>query len=625
MLTKFKNIVKRILGRDSGNKMNTGDDDPIRVEDEHIVIQRDNLEESLPLIQEMAGTEDGLIPQRKITSLTWNGPIMKIQGYFYLEDIPIPDDDLVKKRLLLVNKEGEKIELPLQDIEVDKLDLEDHVPSMYSWAGFKGKFNFSAFTEKSKPLPASEYKTYLTIEARIPGEHRYYKIFPLGNIEHFLDKGFHSAKMEYFSARKEMKFNLLAIYDQQVKTLKLESTKLKEIDPAVMELNNYERRGLFYRFLYTKFFRMMYRFYCLFPLKENMVLFASDSRTDMSGNFQFVYEEMLSRNLDFQYRFMLKSHIKEKKTFKELVTLARYLATSKFIVLDDFYPMVYPLKIRRDAELIQLWHAVGAFKTFGFSRIGLPGGPSPRSKHHRNYTKAIVSSQHIAKYYAEGFGIDEENVVATGIPRTDVFFDEEHQREVRERLYERYPFLRDKKVILFAPTFRGNGQQSAHFPMEALDLERLYHSLQDEYVFIYKIHPFVRNDISIPYQFNDFYHDFSDYREINDLLFIADILITDYSSVCFEFALLNKPMMFFAYDVEHYVQQRDFYFDYHSFIPGPLVKTTGEIIDTIHQGEFKKEKVQPFVDYFFDHTDGRSSERVVDWLFLFPDQEQDEI
>ncbi|MBI0577722.1 CDP-glycerol glycerophosphotransferase family protein [Neobacillus cucumis] len=389
------------------------------------------------------------------------------------------------------------------------------------------------------------------------------------------------------------------------------------MDPREMALDAEDyQRGVFYRFFSKTVFQFLYRFYCMRPIKQKQILFASDSRSDMSGNFQFVYDEILRRNLDFDIHFMLKRGVDEKKTYREIIQLAKLIATSRFVILDDFYPMIYPLKIREGADLVQLWHAVGAFKTFGFSRLGRPGGPSPKSINHRNYTKAIVSSKNVAKHYAEGFGIDLDKVIPTGIPRTDVFFDQEYQEDVRERLYEEYPFLKGKKVIMFAPTFRGNGQQSAHYPMEVLDLAKLYEELHDEYVFLFKIHPFVKNDITIPYQYSDFYYDFSSYREINDLLFISDILITDYSSVCFEYALLNKPMLFFAFDVEEYVRTRDFYYEFHSFIPGPLVRSAEEIIKTIEEKDFKMEKVEPFVRYFFDQIDGKSSTRVVDDILL---------
>lgn len=122
--------------------------------------------------------------------------------------------------------------------------------------------------------------------------------------------------------------------------------------------------------------------------------------------------------------------------------------------------------------------------------------------------------------------------------------------------------------------------------------------------------------MTIPYQYVDFFYDFSDYREVNDLLFVTDILITDYSSVCFEFALLNKPMIFFAYDVEEYIRQRDFYFEYQSFIPGTLAKNTEDIITSIVNKDFETQKIKPFVDYFFDHQDGQASKRFVDQLIV---------
>ena len=590
---------------------------PVHITEDRIIIQKEKISESLPVLNEIAGKMEEYIPHREVTKLTWNGPILELEGYFYLENVPMINEDLVKKRLVLLSASGLKVSIPLQDILVKDLKIKKQLDNKYSWAGFRSKINFATITAHNRPLPEEEYRLFLELDVHVLGDKVYKKSFPLGNIEHFLDNGFHSAKMEYFTARKEMKYNLLATYDLPLKTLKLTSSKLKDLDPSVMGLDADEKhRGVLYRVVYKWCFSLTYKICKFLPLQEQKIIFASDSRSEMSGNFQFVYDELLKRDLDYDYHLLLKQGVDEKKNYKEIFSLAYHLATAKFIILDDFYPMIYPLKIRANAELIQLWHAVGAFKTFGFSRLGRPGGPSPKSKNHRNYTKAIVSSHNVAKHYAEGFGIDVENVVATGIPRTDVFFDRLYQEDVRNRLYEEYPFLEGKKVITFAPTFRGNGQQSAHYPMEVLNLEKLYHELKDEYVFLFKIHPFVKNEFSIPYQFSDFFYDFSSYREINDLLFVTDILITDYSSVCFEYALLNKPMIFFAYDVEEYVRTRDFYYDYHSFIPGPLAKTTERMIEIIQKEDFKMEKIEPFVKYFFDDIDGKSTERVVDQLIM---------
>lgn len=629
MFSRMKRFIKRTLFGNNQASTSVGqeaevvpevylEEEPLVINDNEVIIKRNMLEESLPVIERLANLEEKLIPRRKVTSMEWNGPIMEIGGYFYLENIPMLDEDLVKKRLLLVNsKANQSIIIPLNDVAVKDVSPGIEIDEQYYWAGFQGKVNFATICGKNMPLNNGEYRLYLEVEVYILGDRKYSKSFPLGNVNEFLSNGFHSTKMEYFTAKREMAFNLLVTYDLPKKTLKVTSTKLKDMDPTEMALDAEEKeRGFVYRALSKMLFNMAYRFYSFYPLQENKIVFASDSRDDLSGNFQFVYDELLKRDESFEFKFMLKRAVDEKKTYGELIDLAKQLATSKYILLDDFYPLIYPLKIREGAELIQLWHAVGAFKTFGFSRLGRPGGPSPKSINHRNYTKAIVSSENVAKHYAEGFGIDRENVIPTGIPRTDVFFDAEYQQEVRDRLYEEYPFLKNKKVIMFAPTFRGNGQQSAHYPMEVLDLKKLYDNLSDEYVFLFKIHPFVKNDISIPYQYSDFYYDFSSYREINDLLFITDILITDYSSVCFEFALLNKPMLFFAYDVEEYVRTRDFYYEFHSFIPGPLVRTAEEIVESIEKGDYKMEKIPPFVNYFFGELDGKSSARVVDQLIL---------
>lgn len=606
-MSKVKNITES-----NKNKVVPFQNEIIQENDDHLLVAKNNIENSLPILEEMVYGSQDFTPFREITFIEWNGPILYLEGIFYIEELFIKSEETVKKQVVLVNHKQEEFIVSLRDKEINKpfSDIDDN----YLWAGFEGEIDFSKITKNSKPLPQSTYNIYLDIEVQITTNKVYTHRVTLGNIEKFLKQGFHTTKMEYFSAKKQMKYNLLATYNITEKTLQLNSKKLKDFNPAKQQDETEKQKSKFYLFFYSSFFRFMYSFFKLFPVNENKVIFASDSRVEMDGNFKYVYNEMLKQELNYKYKFMLKGSISEKKSYADIVKLAFDLGTSKYIMLDDFYPMVYPLKIREKAELIQLWHAVGAFKTFGFSRIGLPGGPSSKSKNHRNYTKAIVSSTNIAKHYAEGFGIDSENVVSTGIPRTDIFFDQEYQNEVKEDFYKEYPYLRNKKIILFAPTFRGNGQQSAHYPLEVLNLEKMYNDLSEEYVFLFKLHPFVKNDITIPYQYSDFYYDFSSYREVNNLLFVSDILITDYSSVCFEYALLKKPMLFFAYDVEKYVQQRDFYFNYQSFIPGTLVRNTNEIVSSIQKHNFNEDKLDPFVNYFFDDLDGNSSRRVVEQL-----------
>lgn len=357
-------------------------------------------------------------------------------------------------------------------------------------------------------------------------------------------------------------------------------------------------------------FQAMYKGFSMLPIQKNKISILSDSRKDLSDNFQMVYDE-LQRRENYKYYFLLKPSVKKRKRYIEIIQLAYNIATSKVVMLDDFYPMIYPLKIRKGADLIQIWHAVGAFKTFGFSRMGKPGGPKPTSVSHKNYTKAIVSSKYVAPFYAEGFGIDESKVVATGVPRTDVFFDEQYKADKQAMMYGKYPELEGKHVTLYAPTFRGNGQTSAHFPHHMLDFDKLYASLGENDVFLIKMHPFVKKKFKIPVEYRDKIKDFTKYPSVNDILFITDILITDYSSVCFEFALLNKPMIFFCFDLEEYVASRDFYVSYDEFTPGDVVRNTDELVASMNKHRADEVvDLTEFTDKFFDDLDGKSTERV---------------
>ena len=226
----------------------------------------------------------------------------------------------------------------------------------------------------------------------------------------------------------------------------------------------------------------------------------------------------------------------------------------------------------------------------------------------------MVSSAEICRFYAEGFGIDEKNVKPLGVPRTDDFFKEEYKAEIRQTLYEQYPVLKGKKVILFAPTFRGNGAGSAYYPFEKFDAGTLLKELGEDYILIIKHHPFVVQEHPVDEGVRSQILDLSKESEINDLLFITDILITDYSSVIFEASLLNIPMLFYAFDLEEYVVNRDFYYPFKNFVPGKIVRRQAEIIQSVRGEEYEQEKIESFKHRFFDDLDGRSSERVADFV-----------
>ena len=346
-------------------------------------------------------------------------------------------------------------------------------------------------------------------------------------------------------------------------------------------------------------------------LNEKRVLFLSDSRDHISGNFEYIYNYLKENNPDYELKTHLKKSLKTKRKFKEKILLLKDIASSKYILVDDFYPLIYPLKIRKNAKLIQVWHAMGAFKTVGYSRNKSKEGYKSSSLTHKNYTDTIVSSENIRKNYAEAFGIDIEKVHPYGVPRTDIFYSDKYKRDIRKQLYQKYPQFKNKKVILFAPTFRGKGQKTAYYDYSLIDFNLIKKKFSKDYVFLVKMHPFIKKLPDIDFENDDFYYNLSSEREINDLLFITDILITDYSSVIFEYSFFKKPVIFYIPDYENYDGSRGFYYPFSKYTYGDIAKNNKELINLIENSKVNKKKLQEFFDYFCGACDGKSTERVV--------------
>ena len=349
-------------------------------------------------------------------------------------------------------------------------------------------------------------------------------------------------------------------------------------------------------------------------VRKNQIAFVSERREDLTGNFEFIYSKIKDDPAISIVKFLNTKPIKSLNLL-EMINYVTILSTSKIILLDDFMPSMHTFDLKEETSLIQLWHAVGAFKTFGFSRIGKVGGPEQSSPNHRSYNHAIVSSNEISKFYAEGFGLSEEKVVATGIPRTDIFFNGEYQKKVKSLFYKKYPQLSNKKIILFAPTFRGYGKQDANYPMDIFPLKQIYEGIGNEYAILIKHHPFIKEKMEVPEEYKEVIIDLSQNSEINDLLFISDLVITDYSSIIFESSLLNVPMLFYAYDLDEYIDSRDFYYEYETFVPGKIVFNQKELISAIINHDFETEKIDKFKDKFFEKLDGKSTKRVINLVY----------
>jgi len=349
-------------------------------------------------------------------------------------------------------------------------------------------------------------------------------------------------------------------------------------------------------------------------IRADRIVFLSDSRQGFTGNFEFLEAEIRRQRPGAEVIGVFKPRLRARRPLRDLVRLPWLIASAQTVVVDDFYPLIYPLKLRAGTRLLQVWHAAGAFKRVGWSRVGLPGGPLPGSLAHRNYTDATVSAERIRGDYAEAFAIDVDRVHALGVPRTDVFFDDERVRATADDVRRRYGVRPGQRIALFAPTFRGNGQLTATYDVDAVPWERLAGDLGDDWVVMVKMHPFVA-PLSEQRPGLTGVLDVSGERELNDLLMAADVLVTDYSSAIFEYSLLRRPIVFFCPDLEEYTAARDFYYPFEEYVTGPLVADGADLARAIATAE-AGHAADAFREKFMSACDGRSSERITREIIL---------
>ncbi|WP_235848340.1 CDP-glycerol glycerophosphotransferase family protein [Litchfieldia alkalitelluris] len=378
-------------------------------------------------------------------------------------------------------------------------------------------------------------------------------------------------------------------------------------------------------FIYLTFFKVVFTFFKLFPLKNKITFVVS-----FGDNSLFIYEELKRQERDSDIVFLYKTNVRHD--FRKLLDVTAipfesnnvfdtlkgiyHLATSKHIVVDNYYGFLAAVQFKVEVTCTQVWHASGALKKFGL----LDRSNSMRSekdlarfkKVYKNFKQVLVGSEEMAKIFMEAFNIEETRILRLGIPRTDLFYDKEMKDLILKKLTNEIPITDDKKVILYAPTYR-DGQLDS-FDIQ-LDLKKMFDELKDEYIVILRLHPVIANKLGSLEQFPNFAYDYSSHIDANELLLITDVLISDYSSIPFEFSLLKKPMIFYAYDLVEYKEERGLWDDYEEMVPGPVVFSTDEVISCIKENQFDLAKINDFDKRWNRYSTGNSSQRFVNYIF----------
>lgn len=361
---------------------------------------------------------------------------------------------------------------------------------------------------------------------------------------------------------------------------------------------------------------------------KKSIVFESNLGRNYSGNPRSIYEEMVRRGLDKKYRcyFILEDTgiwIPGAARKVKRISLAYFKVFAKagFWVSDTRMPR-YLVK-RKGMFYIQTWHGTPlkrlALDMFDVRMEGEDSLEAYRKEFITNvktWDYLISQNSYSTGIFRRAFAFDKE-ILEIGYPRNDILINRNNPQAIHE-IKERLGLPADRKIILYAPTWRDN-EHSGHQRYKLnvpVDFTYMENQLSPEYFLIVKAHYLVGEQLKLD-DYQDFIRQFGPESDIAELYLAADILVTDYSSVMFDYSLLRRPMIFYTYDLDNYKNNlRGFYFDLTEEAPGPLVTTTRQLVEKIKdpQPEKYRSKREAFFAKYNHADDGRASEKVVDLI-----------
>ncbi|PKR82657.1 CDP-glycerol glycerophosphotransferase family protein [Heyndrickxia camelliae] len=362
-------------------------------------------------------------------------------------------------------------------------------------------------------------------------------------------------------------------------------------------------------------------------LNEKMVFFESFLGKNYSGNPKYIYEEMLRNDKYKNYTFVWSYSGENPEEIpgnpiivnREEVEYYEYLAKSKYWVNNILFPVH---RKREGNKYLQTWHGT-PLKRLGYD-IEIDG-PEVLARENfyiesRNWDYLVSANNYSTEIFKRAFKFNK-HVLEYGYPANDIFYNEEMREKVNKIRIE-LGIPQDKKVILYAPTWRDNESVNSwkHSFSLKFDLEEFYKNLKDEYILILRMHHLIADSLVIDEKYKEFVYDLSKYDDIQELYVMSDILITDYSSVFFDYANSKKPILFFAYDFDNYKENvRGFYLDMFKDLPGPIINNSGDLLNAIQNinSIYKNYelKYDEFYNRFCKLENGKAAQSIIEKVF----------
>jgi CDP-glycerol glycerophosphotransferase len=358
--------------------------------------------------------------------------------------------------------------------------------------------------------------------------------------------------------------------------------------------------------------------FLIMPIQKNKIIISNYFGKGYGDNGKYIVEEIMKQDLDYDLVWMLKSDLIEKSDLPEEVRIVKYksfkalyeLATAK-VWIDNSRKEFYPIK-RKNQYYIQTWHA-----SMGLKRIEKDAKESLSSSYIKLAKKdsqmcdlMISGSEFRNNLYKNSFWYDGE-ILKSGTARCDLFFHCNDDLKIKVLKELNIPL--HKKVVLYAPTFRKNVSIDFFKIQYEEIIDELKEKFGGDWVFLNRLHPNI-TELADDFKYDNIFYNASHYSDMQELLAITDVLITDYSSSMFDMALKNKICLLYAPDLDKYINNdRGLYFDYRK-LPFHSATSLDELKHNIRKFDVAKYKsnIESFHRQIGIYEDGSASRRIVD-------------
>lgn len=539
--------------------------------------------------------------------------------FYYFNSEMVPKED---QKFLKVN--NPKFEIGIDDLQltenklkfasnVDLKSFEEKEVVLYQWELRNKSLKHSIFGKNK------DGRIEFDLHDILPGNYYFYlTINFLGKAKEVLVKYDMLNKMEYIKVESNKysistfvnEKNMIGIKNRPHSDLTDIFWKAKK---RLRKLRNKRKKNQKNNGLFTRAIKkIVYKL----PVKKNWVLFESQMGKQFSDNPKYIYEELKNSNKNYKYIWSCEN-VNEFPVEGNVTKVKRgslkhyyYMTRSKYWVDNQGISHLAPKK--KEQIYLQTWHGTPLKKMGVDKDNATPAEMKKLKSQTKNWNYFISPNPYSTKIFKRAFKYTG-NVLETGYPRNDLLVQQPEL--IKKKVRNHFNIPEGKKVVLYAPTFRDWNENSYFDTLR--DINKLSKEINDDTIILLRLHYLLASKIS-QIQLPGHIINASSYSDIQELYLITDMLITDYSSVMFDYAVLKRPIIFYCYDLDEYLYYRGMYFDLKEDAPGPICTNLEEVLHFIRQPEqleAYKNKLEQFSKTYCGIEDGQASKRVIEQVF----------